>query len=504
MRWKFPKLPWPAIRLFIGVIAVVVAGVTYNTWWPPLSNWVDSTLMSHRSAPTEEEGHGDDADHAEPAPVARESLNLTAQAIKNLGLTSDYLRPIELSTYRRSITVPSVIVAKPGRSQVVVASPLNGVVTHVHAVTGQAVMPGELLMEVRLTYEELVDKQTEYLKTLSELEVENREIVRLEEATRSGAVSGKALLERRYAKEKLDAFLRAQREALRMHGLSDRQIEQIGNNARLLQELKVVVPDIDRHDHDVEEDRELRLSQVPVRPVAFAMPASQNAAPPATVPSGSHEHRPLVVEDLRVHKGQAVVAGDKLCSLSDYSELFIEGKAFENDIAAINEAVKRGWPIDAVFNNATGTEVVGGLKLAFVANAIDPSSRTLSVFVELPNEIIRDETTAQGQRYLDWKYRLGQRLELQIPVEQWENEIVVPVDAVVKDGADWFVFQQNGNRFDRIAVHVKHRDQNSAVIANDGSVYPGDVIALKSAHQMQMAVKNKSGGGADPHAGHNH
>ena len=255
MRWKLPKLPWPAIRLVVGVIVVIVAGLTYSTWWPPISNWVDSTLMSHRGTATED-GHDDHADHAEPAPVANDSLNLTAQAIKNLGLTPEYLRPIELSTYRRSITVPSVIVAKPGRSQVVVASPLNGVVTHVHAVTGQAVMPGELLMEVRLTYEELVDKQTEYLKTLSELEVENREIVRLEEATRSGAVSGKSLLERRYAKEKLDALLRAQREALRMHGLSDRQIEQIGTNGRLLQELKVMVPDIDRHDHDEEEDRD--------------------------------------------------------------------------------------------------------------------------------------------------------------------------------------------------------------------------------------------------------
>ena len=91
-----------------------------------------------------------------------------------------------------------------------------------------------------------------------------------------------------------------------------------------------------------------------------------------------------------------------------------------------------------------------------------------------------------------------------MPVEQWESQIVVPVDAVVKEGADWYVFQQNGANFTRVPVHVKHRDQSSAVIANDGSIFPGDVIALKSAHQMQMAIKNKSGGGADPHAGHNH
>ena len=42
------------------------------------------------------------------------------------------------------------------------------------------------------------------------------------------------------------------------------------------------------------------------------------------------------------------------------------------------------------------------------------------------------------------------------------------------------------------------------MIANDGSLFPGDKIALTGAHQMQIALKNKSGGGVDPHAGHSH
>jgi cobalt-zinc-cadmium efflux system membrane fusion protein len=149
-------------------------------------------------------------------------------------------------------------------------------------------------------------------------------------------------------------------------------------------------------------------------------------------------------------------------------------------------------------------EVINGLKLAFVGSSVDPTSRTLSFFVELPNQILRDEKNDQGQRFLTWKYRVGQRLQLQVPVEVWKDQLVLPVDAVVKDGADWFAFQQNGDHFDRIAVHVKHRDQTSVVIDNDGVLFPGDVVALRAAHQLQMALKNKSGGGVDPHAGHNH
>ena len=177
MRFKFSNVSWPAIRIVCGLSLIVIAVVTYSTWWPPLSRWVDSTLDSQRSKNSgEQDEHG--AGHvahgetvlAQPAM----SLELSQQARMNLGLTSEFLRPVAISTYRRSITVPAVVVAEPGRSSIIVSSPLNGVVTHVHAVTGEAVLPGDLLFEVRLTYEDLVETQTAYLKTMGELEVEKR------------------------------------------------------------------------------------------------------------------------------------------------------------------------------------------------------------------------------------------------------------------------------------------------------------------------------------------
>jgi hypothetical protein len=35
-------------------------------------------------------------------------------------------------------------------------------------------------------------------------------------------------------------------------------------------------------------------------------------------------------------------------------------------------------------------------------------------------------------------------------------------------------------------------------------VFPGETVAQNGAHQLQMAIKNQSGGPVDPHAGHNH
>jgi multidrug efflux pump subunit AcrA (membrane-fusion protein) len=437
-----------------------------------------------------EEGHHQGGHDA--AGIEATFLKLSQQARMNLGLTSAFVRPLQLQTYWRTITVPAVVVGRPGRTNIKVATPLTGVIEHVHAVTGEVVEPGSLLFEIRLTHEDLVQSQTEFLKTLGELDVEEREIQRLQEVAQSGAVAGKTLLERQYAKGKLEALLKAQREALRLHGLSERQIHAIVQDRHLLRELQILVPSPDAHG----EDEELRLTEQPIHPVVFQESSSTDQAAEKAVL--------LVIDELNVQKGQSVAAGEQLCTLADYSRLYIEGMAFEQDSQALNGALQNDWPLTAIFPEEGGRYEQAGLKLAYLAHSIDPVSRTQSFFVNLPNEVIREEKNHEGQRFISWKYRVGQRLELQVPVEEWPRQIVVPVDALAREGAESYVFQENGDRFERVAVHVIYRDQQFVVIANDGSVYPGDVIAMRSAHQLQMALKNQAGGGVDPHAGHHH
>ncbi len=152
-------------------------------------------------------------------------------------------------------------------------------------------MPGDLLFKVRLTYEDLVETQTQFLKSLSELEVEKREITRLEEAVQSGAVPGKSLIERRYAKEKLDAYLTSLRESLKLHGLSTEQILAIESDRKLLRDLTIVAPEIDTHDRE----ENLRLSRLPIRPASFSLPQ----------PPHQHVARPLCWKTLKLKRGKA-------------------------------------------------------------------------------------------------------------------------------------------------------------------------------------------------------
>ena len=478
--WKSSAARWA------GLLVCVVAGVaSRDRWWPRVDSLVDQ-WVARPAAKSGHEAHGPPVEHGAAAPAVNSSLDLSKQAMLNLGLTQEFLRPVELSTYRKTISIPGSIVERPGQSLIQVSTPMTGVITEVAAFRGAAVEPGQLLFRIRLTHEDLVQSQTDLVKALGELDVENREIARLQVVTDSGAIAGKSLLERKYAKEKLEALLQAQRETLRLHGLSPRQVEQISRDRRLLSELSVTVPAADQ------KPGELQLTDRSGRqPVAFI------AEEPATQAGPSM----LIIESLDVQRGQSVEQGGKLCVLADYSRLYIEGRAFEQDIEAVNSVLSKGWNVSAVL---TGGTTIGELPLSFVSSEIDPESHTLRFYVDLPNAVLRDSVNADKQRFVTWKYKPGQRLQLRIPVEEWPNQIVLPVDAVAAEGAESFVFRRNGRTFQRVSVQVLHTDQTSVVIANDGSVSPGEVVALRSSHQMQMAIKNKSGGAIDPHAGHNH
>ena len=82
--------------------------------------------------------------------------------------------------------------------------------------------------------------------------------------------------------------------------------------------------------------------------------------------------------------------------------------------------------------------------------------------------------------------------------------MVVPTTAVAKDGVEHYVFVVDENHFHQQTVEVEFRDPRFVVLADDGSIHPGDIIALTSAQQLQFALKNQSGENAEPHAGHTH
>jgi len=411
------------------------------------------------------DAHNRDHDHGHAGHSEDSSIELSTNALRNIGFQPITIEP---TTYVKTITVPAMVVERPGRSQIHITAPLTGVVTKIVPIQGAAIEPGSPMFEIRLTHEELVNAQSNLVRTSESLEVVNREIARLR-SLGEGVIAGKRILDQEYEKQKLEAGFRAERQALLLHGLTEKDLDSILRDRKLLQTLTVDAP---MHGHDSDACREDHLFHV---------------------------------QELPVKLGQQVEAGQVLSVLADHCELYIEGLAFEDDAARLREATRQGWEVSAalLLGDRT-TDVIDGLKLLYLADHVDPQSRAFRFYLRLPNQVALDQTDSTGIRFLDWRFKPGQRMELRVPVEQWEKRIVLPVEAVVDEGAETYIYQQNGDHFDRVPVHVEYRDQRSVVIANDGAVFSGDVVAARGAYQMHLALKNKSGGGIDPHAGHNH
>jgi cobalt-zinc-cadmium efflux system membrane fusion protein len=407
-----------------------------------------------------------DPHHAHDEPSHAEiAMHLSSAARENVGVK---LAQVKLSTFERTISVPAMVVKRPGRSHIDVAAPFTGRVTRVWPTEGETVTPGQPLFELRLTHEDLVVAQSDFLKTAEELDVVKREVNRLQQVTSQGAIAGKTWLERKYEQDKLEGVLRSQRQQLLLHGLTASQIDGILANHTLVSSITVSVPS------------------------------------PAEETSGQTPERLLQVEQLKVQPGQHVAEGQTLSTLGDYAELHIEGKAFEDDAPALIRAADHKWTATAMIA-ASGQKPtkVTGLKILYLANRIDPETRAFLFYVRLPNRLVRDRTDG-GHRFSDWQFRPGQRVQLLVPVEQWTDRIVLPVDAVVQDGAESYVFEEHDGHFDRRTVRVEYRDQHSVVLANNGALKPGVAVAVAGAYQLHLAMKNKAGGAVAPHAGHRH
>jgi membrane fusion protein, heavy metal efflux system len=431
--------------LFFAAIAGSVLSRSQNGWpdasWFPWTGGEGHEVTNHSSA-------ADDHDEL--------VIELSEQARKNIGLSLVSVAPQDFS---RTITIPGVVAERPGRTLITVSAPLRGIVTRLTPLAGEAVSPGGPLADLRITHQELADLQRSLLLAIERREVVQREASRLEEVVASGVVAGKTVLERQYELQTLDASIRTDRQALVLHGLKPEQVDQIVDQRQLLSTVEIRAPEL---------------------------------AP------GEHYLGDYHVVDLLVRPGEHVEAGAPLFLLADHCELYVQGKAFEHDAVALHRAAEKELGVRVLIQEGGGEKSeVSPLTILYVENQIDRDSRALRFYIPLPNRVVRDHQTDDGRRFHAWRFKPGQRVEIEIPVEHWENRLVLPVDAVVQEGVRWFVYQQVGDHFERKEVHIEHRDHRWAVVAADGTLATGDQVAVKGAYQIHLALKQQAGDGAD-------
>ena len=453
----------PRILRGVAILVVVVglgvtAFVTRDRWQP----WLNS------------EGPTVNADEQQAPVENAKVLKLSLQARKNLELAS---KPVTLQTYWRTIQLPGVVVDRPGLSDRGITSPAVGVVTRVHAFAGDTVRPGETLFTLRLFSEYLQNTQSELFKATRETQLIKEERARIEGLARNGTIAGSRIIDLDQRIRRQDGLMQAYRQDLLTRGLAPSQIEQIAEG-RFVSTINVVAPPVS----------EIR-GQGEVQPVAVV----DNPRADALV---------YEVQELKVDLGQQVQAGQLLSVLSNHRSLYIEGHAFKQESPMLEYAAKNGWPIEVEFaedDSRHWPALEQTFQIRHLANTIDVASRTFDFFIPLTNQSRAYET--KGQTFVVWRLRPGQRVRLHIPVEQLENVIVLPAEALVREGPEAYVFRQNGDLFNRIPVHVLHEDRRNVVLANDGSVAPGFYLAQGSAASLNRVLKAQAASGvrADVH-----
>lgn len=409
-------------------------------------------------------------EHGESKPLAPQeikTLKLSETARKNLHLVSKSIKP---QTYWRTIQIPGVITDRPGFSDRGVTSPAVGTVAEVHAFPGDTVQPGEKLFTLRLFSEYLQNTQAELFRATKELQLIAENRARLDLGVQNGAIPAAKIIELENQAKRQATAIQGFRQDLLTRGLTPPQIDAVADG-RFVSTIEVVAP--------------------PQRLLTSDQQAETNYKKPR-----------YEVQELKVELGQQVQAGQLLSMLSNHQDLYIEGSAFKRESTLLAKVAENSWPVQAEFSDDDGSpwqDIGTPLTIRHLANSLDLQSRTLSFFVPLENQSRSYEK--EGQVFAVWRFRPGQRVRLHIPVEEMNNVLVLPAPAVVREGPEAYVFQQNGDLFNRISVNVLHQDRLNVVIANDGSVTPGLYLAQSSAAALNRVLKAQAASGvrADIH-----
>ncbi len=469
-------------RLLFGVIGfALVAGLATSAWFSreQLSRWL--TVQAAPAAKADER----------PAPIQEaKMLKLSPQARKNLGLVAKAAKP---QTYWRTIQVPGAIIDRPGRSDRGVTAPAVGAVVQVHAFPGDTVRPGDRLFTLRLFSEYLQNTQSELFKATRETELLKEQRVLLAKAAKSGAVAESKLIELDNQLRRQSAAIQAYRQDLLTRGLKAEQIDEV-TEGNFVSTIEVVSPPVGQPG---------TTGPSPSRSSSIENQKTKIENPPTTqLIDNRVEGLTYEVQDLKVDLGQQVQAGQLLSVLSNHHSLYIEGHAFKQEAPYLEQAAQNGWPVQVEFaedDQQHWPALEQSFQIRHLANAIDPANRTFDFFIPLTNQSRGYEK--DGQTFVVWRFRPGQRVRLHVPVEELQDVLVLPSAAIVREGPEAYVFRQNGDLFNRISVHVMYEDRLNVVVANDGSITSGLYLAQNAAASLNRVLKAQAASGmrADLH-----
>ena len=475
-------------KLLASVLTLAAVGGLTAAGYATRDRWVPHVFPMKPAAPASGgHGHaeGDGHEGHDHAHEHADRVKLTPQAQANLGLDKDgAVDTVTPQEYWRKLSVPGVVVDRPGESDRGVTSRVAGIVTAINARPGDTVKAGDPLFTIQLVSEFLQATQTDLVRTSKDLAAATARRDQTAKLVTTGTKAGIELIDEEATVKRFTTQVQGFRRQLLVFGLTPEQVGRV-EQGDVVTEVTVPAP----------------------------------AGPPAdprrvSTPAGSTGEKPggqlYEVQELKVQLGEQVQAGQTLCLLANHQRLFVEGRAFKSEAEALADVAEKRVPVEAEFADETPGNWSAPASRLFVhhlANQVDPATRTFAVYLPLENQARTFEQ--DGRTYFVWRFRPGQRVRLKVPVEKLGDDVfVLPAGAVVREGPEAFVFVQSGDTFRRKPVRVLSEDRAEVVLANDGSIAAGEfVVRTPAAAALNRALKAAAGGGGHEghdHAGHSH
>jgi cobalt-zinc-cadmium efflux system membrane fusion protein len=165
--------------------------------------------------------------------------------------------------------------------------------------------------------------------------------------------------------------------------------------------------------------------------------------------------------------GQLVDASTTAFRIINTSTLWADGRAYEKDIPALTQRPEVTLTVTAF----PGEEFTG--EVIYVAPVVDPQSRTITVRAAIPNRGGR----LKPQMFGDLRVSTGGNI----------SGIMIPADAVQRDGTDSYVFiATSDTTFERRDIQIGVTQQNMLSVKQ--GVRPGERIVTNGSFQLKSEL----------------
>lgn len=175
-----------------------------------------------------------------------------------------------------------------------------------------------------------------------------------------------------------------------------------------------------------------------------------------------------IVTERHLFVGESVDPGKVLFRISDLSKVHVKGHVYEADVGKIALGQKARFYFEAYPDQPfKGT-------VEFLGGELDEKTRSLPVWFLLDNPELRLRPKMQA--------------EVRIIRGASSDVLTVPVNAVLGETGNYFVYVEIGNVYERKPVVAGKRDDRYVEIV-DGLI-PGDVVVTQGNYQLQFAVSS--------------